>query len=209
MRKIALIYMASGFGSRFGSNKLTALFQGEKLYRHGLTCLLQAARDLQTEGIQTELLVVSQYEEILQEGKKMGFYPVYNGRSKEGITVSLKLGAGAAGEDNEAFLFSVADQPCMRPETVAAFVKGFGASGKGMGAMCSKSRRGNPAIFRSFYRDKLLSLEGDRGGSVLMKAYPQDLWLMECRPEELLDVDRPEDLRELEKRVEGADHGRE
>ena len=122
MRKIALIYMASGFGSRFGSNKLTALFQGEKLYRHGLTCLLQAARDLQTEGIQTELLVVSQYEEILQEGKKMGFYPVYNGCSKEGITASLKLGAGAAGEDNEAFLFSVADQPCMRSEPVAAFV---------------------------------------------------------------------------------------
>ena len=36
MRKIALIYMASGFGSRFGSNKLTALFQGEKLYRLSL-----------------------------------------------------------------------------------------------------------------------------------------------------------------------------
>ena len=38
---VSLIYMASGFGKRYGTNKLLTEFQGEPLYLHGLlSCLL-------------------------------------------------------------------------------------------------------------------------------------------------------------------------
>ena len=33
---VSLIYMASGFGKRYGTNKLLTEFQGEPLYLHGL-----------------------------------------------------------------------------------------------------------------------------------------------------------------------------
>ena len=38
--------MASGYGRRFGSNKLYARLDGRPLYRHGLECLLAAAGEL-------------------------------------------------------------------------------------------------------------------------------------------------------------------
>ena len=70
--KISFIYMASGFGSRFGSNKLLVPFKGKALYRHGLDCICRAAGELEKEGYQTEVLVVSQYEEILEKARDCG-----------------------------------------------------------------------------------------------------------------------------------------
>ena len=40
----------------------------------------------------------------------------------------------------------------------------------------------------------LLALWGDRGGSVIMKAHPGDVWTMEVPAEELKDIDLQEDL---------------
>ena len=160
--RISFIYMASGFGSRFGSNKLLVPFKGKELYRHGLDCICQAA--------------------------------VPNRFSGEGITASLRLGTSSASPESEALLFSVADQPYMSTSTLKEFIHGFRLSGKGMGCVCHQGRRGNPAVFSSFYRKELMGLRGDRGGSVIMKAHPGDVWTMEVPEEELKDIDRTEDL---------------
>ena len=37
--KVSMIYMASGFGKRYGTNKLITEFRGEPLYLHGLLSL--------------------------------------------------------------------------------------------------------------------------------------------------------------------------
>ena len=71
---------------------------------------------------------------------------------------------------------------------------GFRLAGKGMGCVCHQGKRGNPAIFASAYREELMGLRGDRGGSVIMKAHPGDVWTMEVPEEELKDIDRAEDL---------------
>ena len=61
--------MASGFSEAvLASNKLLVPFKGKELYRHGLDCICQAAGELEKEGHQTEVLVVSQYEAILKAG---------------------------------------------------------------------------------------------------------------------------------------------
>lgn len=192
--KISFIYMASGFGSRFGSNKLLIPFKGKELYRHGLDCICQAAGDLKKEGHQTEVLVVSQYEEILKQAESRGLRTVHNRFSSEGITASLRLGTSWASPESEALLFSVADQPYMRPATLKEFIHGFRLSGKGMGCVCHQGRRGNPAVFSSAYKEELMELRGDRGGSVIMRAHPEDVWTMEVPEEELKDIDRTEDL---------------
>ena len=192
--KISFIYMASGFGSRFGSNKLLIPFKGKELYRHGLDCICRAAEELEKEGHRTEVLVVSQYEEILKQAESQGLLAVLNRFSGEGITVSLRLGTDSASPESEALLFSVADQPYMSPFTLKKFIHGFRLSGKGIGCLCHQGKRGNPAIFSRAYRQELMGLRGDRGGSVIMKAHPEDVWTMEVPEEELKDIDRTEDL---------------
>ena len=152
--KISFIYMASGYGRRFGSNKLYARL----------------------------------------DGKDLGLEAVYNGFSSQGITASLRLGTKAAGEDTDILLFFVADQPYMKGTTVASFVRGFAGCGYGIGCVKSGDRKGNPAAFSGRYRQELLALWGDRGGSVIMKAHPGDVWTMEVPAEELKDIDLQEDL---------------
>ena len=43
--KLSMIYMASGFGKRFGSNKLLASFEGRPLYTYGLSALEKRGAD--------------------------------------------------------------------------------------------------------------------------------------------------------------------
>ncbi len=197
MMKAAMIYMASGFGSRFGANKLLEELEGKPLYRHGLDCLIQAGEELERLGWEIRLLVVSQYDEILGEAARLGAEPVHNSLSHQGITASIRLGTQAADPDTEIFAYCVADEPRLRRETVTGFLTAFASSGYGIGCVCAGSRRGNPAAFAGGYREELLALAGDKGGSQLMKRYPEDLWLYQAPEEELRDVDLPGDLTHM------------
>lgn len=195
MEKAALIYMASGFSSRFGSNKLLLPFKGKPLYSHGLECLMKVAGILQRkDNLEVQVIVVSQYREILENGAAWGAYTVYNGRSAEGITASLRMGILAAAEDTDLYLFSVADQPYMREQTLVKLVRGCLKRDKAMGCVCCGNARGNPAVFGSMYREELLALEGDRGGSVIMRRHQENLWLLEVSGDELKDIDVRGDL---------------
>lgn len=197
---ISFIFMASGYGKRFGANKLCASLEGKPLYRHGLECLMETAGRLKAEdGHRVRLIVVSQYQDILRDGESLGLETVLNDKSSEGITASLRLGTQAAGEDYEVCLFFVADQPYLKSATLTAFVRGFLISGFGMGCVCCEGKRGNPAAFSRTYREELLKLTGDKGGSVMMKAHPRDVWTMEVPGLELKDIDVQEDLNREQK----------
>lgn len=195
--KIAFIYMASGFGSRFGANKLLVPLKGKALYLHGLQCLMEAAGELrEADGDEVEIIVVSQYKEILDSAVELGARNVHNSESSEGIAASLRLGTGFAEEDTDMYLFFVADQPYMLPSTIVRFLRGFARCGKGMGCVSFQGKNGNPAAFAARYKEELLTLRGDKGGRVIMKAHPSDLWTMEAHQDELKDIDVSTDLKE-------------
>ncbi len=195
--KLSMIYMASGFGRRFGSNKLLASLGGRPLYTYGLKALAEGARILaKKSGIACEVITVSQYPKILEtarclipEGKT-----VENPYSEEGITASIRLGVAAAWEDTDAFLFFVADQPYTEGKMIAAFVEGYFKSGKMIGCTAFNGRRGSPTAFGACLRPELLLISGDQGGRQVMKAHPEELWIMETEEKQLWDVDLPEDL---------------
>ena len=164
--KLSMIYMASGFGKRFGSNKLLASFEGRPLYTYGLSALEKGAQILEKKsGISCEIITVSQYPQILESARCLisGEKVLENPFSEEGITASIRLGVAAAWEDTDAFLFFVADQP----------YTAFGAC----------------------YRSELLAISGDKGGRQVMKNHPEELWIMETEEKQLWDVDLPEDLK--------------
>ena len=168
---VSLIYMASGFGKRYGTNKLLTEFQGEPLYLHGLLSLQKAARLLAEDKIRCELFLISQYERVLSGSfdRVPEAERIFNEDSDLGITASLKLGTEVSRKDTDAFLYCVADQPCMRGATIAEFVRGFLKSGKGIGCVCAKGHRGSPNLFAGKYKKELLALEGDQGGRQIMQ----------------------------------------
>ncbi len=152
--RISFIYMASGFGSRFGSNKLLVPFKGKELYRHGLDCICQAAGELEKEGHQTEVLVVSQYEAILKQAESRGLLAVPNRFSGEGITASLRLGTSSASPETEALLFSVADQPYMSTPTLNSYMVS-GCQGRAW-AVCAIREGGGIPLFSAAFTGKNL-----------------------------------------------------
>ena len=248
---LALIYMASGFGRRYGSNKLLEMVGGKPLYLHGLETLVEAAGELKKGGraenlqgkervsgaeggMEIRLIVVSQYGEILERAKQLGAVPVYNPNSGEGITASIHLGIEAsdyagqdvrveasdyAGQDvraeasdyakqdvrpeasgyakqdvrPEAYLFSVADQPWLKAESIVRLVEEFQESGRTMACLTNGRQRGNPVLFAAKYREELMALTGDKGGSQLLRRYPGQVLEVPVGPEELRDVDQPGD----------------
>jgi molybdenum cofactor cytidylyltransferase len=186
--KLAFIYLASGFARRFGSNKLLRLLAGRPLYQHGFNVLVAVGKELRNKGNQVELLVVSQYAEILAWSKSQGAVCIYNGQSSDGIATGMKLGIKAA-QQADAYLFCVADQPFLQVKTLLNLVSDF-AQGKGtLGCPGSVKRQGNPKLFAASYVPELLALQGDKGGQLVFQQHLAEAFYVKAENPELEDID--------------------
>ena len=96
--------------------------------------------------------------------------------------------------------FMVADQPMLKRKTVAQELEFFRAHSKNIVGLGHNGVRGNPCLFPARFFPELLSLEGDVGGSAVIKRHLDDLLLFEAPETELCDVDTKEALEALKKR---------
>lgn len=184
--KINAILMASGLSQRMGENKLMLEFKGKKIYEHTLDLLEEVGFD--------EVIVVSSYDEILEDAKARGFVAICNTDNEIGKSSSIKLGVRETDEDAN-MMFFVADQPLLRKETCEKLIESFKDT-KLMTYPVVGMRRGAPVIFPASYRDKLLSLEADQGGMIFAKDGKTNKVPIE-NEDELLDIDTIEAYENL------------
>lgn len=186
--KLGCLIMAAGNASRFHANKLTAQFGGKSLIR-------RAFEAIPTEAF-TRVAVVTQYAEIAALAEQFGFLVVENGHPEYGISYTIRLGVEAL-TDCDGILFAVADQPLLRADSLRRLIDAWRAAPEHIvGASCG-GKRGNPNIFPREFFPALSSLQGDTGGSVIIRAHPHRLLTVEVAPEELTDVDTPAALADL------------
>lgn len=184
--KIGAVLMASGFGRRFGGNKLLAQYRGKALFRWAFDACPAALFDAAA--------AVSGYPEILKAAEGLGYQAVFNSAPQQGQSASVRLGLEALGEVDAA-LFAVCDQPRLTRESVERLLSAHRAAPEHITALGWGGRKGNPVIFPSSCFEGLLALTGDVGGGGVVKARPELLRVVDAgAPEELLDVDRAEDL---------------
>lgn len=136
-------------------------------------------------------------------GAGSGSRALFNEDSDQGITASIKLGTEVAWDNADAYLYFVADQPCMAGETIARFVSEFMKSKKGS-AVCVQRDTEAALIYSVDATKELLALEGDQGGRQIMQKYPQEIWMMEVDERELKDIDQPADLTALRLELENT-----
>ena len=188
-----LIYLASGNGSRFGSNKLLARVRGFPLFRFGLEVLQQTA---DRTGDCT-VIVVSRYPEIREYAKEQGLLFTDCSDSILGLSHTIKAGIHAIPQlqKEDYLLFLVADQPGLQVSSLIKLLEK--ADGKTKTARLSlKGRPGNPVLFSASLVPELLKLQGDQGGGAVAKKH--DCILVEVTdPRELRDLDCPEDFSEI------------
>lgn len=185
-----LIYLASGNGSRFGSNKLLAEVNGQPLFQSGLKTLQQAADRI----LGCTVILVSRYPEIREYARGQGLIAVDCPDSVLGVSHTIKAGIGAIPDlkPEDYLLFLVADQPKIQVSSLIELLQK--ADGKTKTARASfDGIPGNPVLFSASLVPELLSLQGDQGGGAILKKYPA-VFVPVSDPGELRDLDLPGDL---------------
>lgn len=180
-----IICLAGGNSRRFGrENKLLYEFKGKALYLHVIDMLESF---LSREDI--TIHVVTQYEEIYDTVIKRGFRAVMDKECKKGISYSIRAGINDIYDikEQDYILFVVADQPGLSASTLERVLEL--ADGETLtGSVRYDGKPGNPTIFSGKLRDELMSLEGDKGGRVVIRKH-QCRWIEVEDPEELWDLD--------------------
>ena len=181
--------MAAGNARRFGTNKLAAQLQGRSL-------ILRTLESIPTEYFEN-VMVVTQYPEIMRLAKEFHFAAIHNDHPELGISHTIELGLTGL-RDCDGVLFSVSDQPLLRRESVAELVRLWTQQPDKIAGMAHDGVRGNPCLFPARFFPELMALEGDHGGGAVIRQHEEDLVLLEVPQQELSDVDTPEAMRSLE-----------
>ena len=182
---VGCLLMAAGNAERFGENKLLcAAWDGKSLIEHTLDAIPRECF--------ARVLIVTQYPEITALAKERGFETLQNEHPERGQSGTIRLGTRAL-SDCGAICFMVADQPLLRCETLAR-EDFFSSHREHIVALGHNGVRGNPCLFPARFFPELLALEGDVGGSAVIKKHPDDLLLFEAPEEEMRDVDTKEAL---------------
>ena len=188
VRSIGCLVMAAGNGARFGSNKLEASFAGKSLFSLALAAI--------PAGVFTCVTVVSQYPELLWEAEQAGFCAILNDRPEDGISRTIRLGTQAM-ERCDAILYMVSDQPLLRADTVRRLADAWRAEPERIISAAHGGHRGNPCLFPARFFPELCALEGDRGGSSVIRRHEDVLRLVETDEHELFDCDTKQALEIL------------
>ena len=185
---IGCLIMAAGNASRFGENKLTASFAGKSLFSLALAAI--------PADTFARVTVVSQYPALLQETEQAGFHAIRNDRPDDGISRTIRLGTEAMA-DCAGILYMVADQPLLRQETVLRIVQDWRQHPSCIVGAAHNGHRGNPCLFPARFFPELCALEGDRGGSSVIRRHEDALLLVEADEHELFDCDTKQALEIL------------
>ena len=187
--KIGCVVMAAGNSRRFGENKLTYAVQGRSLILRAL------------EAVPAELfhnvVVVTQYPEIMRLAAEFHFSALHNPHPELGASHTLQLGLTQL-RDCDGVLFMVSDQPMLRRETVADLIRFWTQQPNSIAAVGHNGVRGNPCLFPARFFPELMELTGDRGGSAVIRRHEEALVLLETGAQELFDIDTPEEAQAIQ-----------
>lgn len=187
---INCIVMASGYGSRIGTNKLLLAYRDKKLIEHIMDKILQINF--------YSRLVVAKDKEVLDIACKRGFKVVENKNSILGQSESIKLGIENS-PVAEGYMFFTGDQPLLSKLTIKKMIDAFKNNPQNIVVPRYKERNGSPVIFSSIFIDELKALKGDKGGREVIKRNKDSLIFVEVENEyELMDIDTWEDYEKLQ-----------
>ncbi len=184
---VSCIIMASGIGTRFGSNKLLADFQGKTL--------LEQVLDQIPFELFKEVILVTRYPQVVEQAKSYGITCILHDLPRQSDTI--KIGMEHITK-TKGCMFVTCDQPLRTTESIRKLLLTFWHNQEAMVRLCFKELIGNPVIFPSIYYEELKNLSQGEKGSTVVKAHPGNMIYVEANHRyELADVDTKEDLLHL------------
>jgi CTP:molybdopterin cytidylyltransferase MocA/carbon monoxide dehydrogenase subunit G len=183
---VAAVVLAAGSASRFGGTKQLALLDGKPLVRHAV----QAAREA---GIADVVVVVGHDAEAVASAAGTDASIVANPRHAEGQSTSLVAGLDALGDDVDAAVILLADQPGITTEMIRDLVETASSRREPIVRLRFVDGPG-PALLRRSVWDDVRTLEGDTGARELVERRPNLMFEAFVATAAPSDVDTPADL---------------
>ncbi|QVM86092.1 nucleotidyltransferase family protein [Novosphingobium decolorationis] len=184
----AALVLAAGSARRFGSDKLSATFEGEPLVHHALRTACAAPVDKVVVAARPDL-------DLSQWQAPEGAPPVTILRvESQALSTTLKAGVAALGDVDTLFVF-LGDMPRVPPGEAAHLARiladNFAALPRHGG------KPGHPVLLSARALADVPTLTGDAGAGQILRGR-SDVAVHETDdPAVRLDIDRPEDLARL------------
>lgn len=141
-----------------------------------------------------EVILVCTSDSVASVGRRYGVKIVKNNAPQLGQSHSIRLGLENSCQSSEGFMFLVGDQPFVSENIINSLVESFTQQKCSAVVPLYNGIRGNPVIFASLLREKLLCLSGDSGGRVLLKGLEDSIVTVGFSDEWLgLDIDTREE----------------
>lgn len=187
-KDIGCIIMASGLGKRFGSNKLMADLCGKPMIAH----ILDA-----TDKLFKRRVVVTRHEDVHAYCTAHGIDSVLHALPHRSDTIRLGLEAMES-DALQGCMFCPGDQPLLSRESILALLDAAQNNAEDICRLEWMHTPGMPVVFPSWSFDELKHLPEGKGGSIILKKYPERIRSVSARDAyELMDVDSPENLMEI------------
>ena len=181
------IIMASGFGKRFGKNKLMAEFHGRPLISYILDT---------TSGMFQNRIVVTRYEEVANFCKSKNADIILHHLPHQSDTIRLGLETQST---MEHCIFCTADQPLLTQDTIASLALLAVNTHSKILRPAFDNIPGSPVVFPRWTFEELLHLpDGKSGGHVIKHHLDHVQYLWITNPYELEDIDMQDDLIRLQ-----------
>lgn len=167
------VILASGFGRRMGSNKLMLEVEGQPMVEH---VIKKASSVMKT-------LVISQYDDVLDIGRKHHCVVIKNENPRRGLSESLKL---AFTIKDDSYLILLGDEPFIHHDIIKSYEH---VDETFIYQTAYKNGIGHPILLPHWLKEDIIMLEGDIGARSIMKRYPLKRRLLSTTKKRARDVD--------------------
>jgi len=202
--KIAIVILAAGLSSRMGANKLLADVAGEPLIRRTVASALNSG------GAPVVVVTGHQQTEIHEALAGSNVIYVHNPQYSEGLSSSLRVGIAALPTDVEGTIIILGDMPETPPSLLDRMIASFSPEeGRLICVPVNNGRRGNPVLWARQYFPEMERITGDNGAKHLIGVHDSSVFEVEADDTAFRDVDTPEALTALRKRLPSEGKPRE
>lgn len=212
------VIMASGMGKRFGGDKLMTILLGKPMIQY----IVEA-----TEGLFLHRVVVTRNEAVQAWCKERNIPVVCHELPGRNDTVRLGIEAfmeansvkdeepvaemskknenGMQDGSKKTFsgcVFCPADMPFVNRNSLRKLLAMASENGEGIYRMAYQGTCGSPVLFTQKYFEPLKELPEGKGGSEIIKANKENVYLVEAKEAcELWDMDTKEDFVKIEEKM--------
>jgi molybdenum cofactor cytidylyltransferase len=194
---IAGIILAAGMSSRLGSAKQLVRARGQVLLDKILDEALASRLDRIVLVLGHQAAEISAALKVRENHDRL--HILVNPAYRDGMSTSLRIGAGSVQNRFSAIMVLLGDQPFVRAYLINLLIDLFRSSEKDICVPVCRGRGGPPVIIGRRFYSAVMSTTGDIGARDILKSNPESILDVEIPdPKIFFDVDTRDDIDRMQ-----------